>query len=91
MDGNYQQRHYVHASKDLPSNAQYLPKFLPPSDVNTSAALCEATDANVTGVEDPCALAHKAADNARDATTWQKCDNSGLFAGACRHDIPKYL
>ncbi|OAW00171.1 hypothetical protein PTTG_25187 [Puccinia triticina 1-1 BBBD Race 1] len=88
MDGNYQQRHYAHASKDSPSNAQYPPTFLPPSEVNTSEALCESTDANVTGIKDPCALAHKAADDARDATTWQKCDDSGLFAGACRHDIP---
>ncbi|WAQ87974.1 hypothetical protein PtA15_9A99 [Puccinia triticina] len=35
MDGNYQQRHYAHASKDSPSNAQYPPTFLPPSEVNT--------------------------------------------------------
>ncbi|OAV88072.1 hypothetical protein PTTG_29162 [Puccinia triticina 1-1 BBBD Race 1] len=88
MDGNYQQRHYAHASKDSPSNAQYLPTFLPPSEVNTSKALCESTDANVSGIEDPCALAHKAADDARNTTTWQKCDDSGLFAGSCQHDIP---
>ncbi|OAV98637.1 hypothetical protein PTTG_25604 [Puccinia triticina 1-1 BBBD Race 1] len=88
MDGNYQQRHYAHASKDSPTNAQYPPSFLPPSDVNTSKALCEATDTHVTGIEDPCALAHKAANDTRGATTWQKCDDSGLFGAACRHDVP---
>ncbi|WAR54487.1 hypothetical protein PtB15_4B104 [Puccinia triticina] len=56
MDGNYQQRHYAHASKDSPSNAQYPPTFLPPSEVNTSEALCESTDANVSGIEDPSGL-----------------------------------
>ncbi|OAV93382.1 hypothetical protein PTTG_27325 [Puccinia triticina 1-1 BBBD Race 1] len=88
MDGNYQKRHYAYASKDLPTNSQYPPTFLPPSGVNTSEALCEATNVHVTGVEDPCALAHKVADDTRDNTTWQKCDDNGLFAGACQHNIP---
>ncbi|WAR55412.1 hypothetical protein PtB15_6B153 [Puccinia triticina] len=77
MDGNYQKRHYAYASKDLPTNSQYPPTFLPPSGVNTSEALCEATNVHVTGVEDPCALAHKVADDTRDNTTWQKCDDNG--------------
>jgi hypothetical protein len=47
MDGNFQQRHYVHASKDTPSEDQYPPVFLPPSLVNTTAAEVEATEANV--------------------------------------------
>ncbi|OAV96733.1 hypothetical protein PTTG_07681 [Puccinia triticina 1-1 BBBD Race 1] len=88
MDGNYQQQHYAYASKDWPTNSQYPPTFLPPSKVNTSEALCEATNVHVTGVEDPCALAHKVADDTRDDTTWQKCDDNGLFAGACQHKIP---
>ncbi|PLW23183.1 hypothetical protein PCASD_14819 [Puccinia coronata f. sp. avenae] len=88
MDGNFQQRHYAHASKDNPSDQQYPPIFLSPSLVNTKAAEVEATDANVDGITEPCAESHKAADDSRDATTWEKCDDSGLFASACRHDVP---
>ncbi|PLW34088.1 hypothetical protein PCASD_13099 [Puccinia coronata f. sp. avenae] len=88
MDGNFQQSHYAHASKDNPSDQQYPPIFLSPSLVNTKAAEVEATDANVDGITEPCAESHKAADNSRDATTWEKCDDSGLFASACRHDVP---
>jgi hypothetical protein len=50
MDGNFQQRHYAHASKDNPSDQQYPPIFLSPSLVNTKAAEVEATDANVDGI-----------------------------------------
>ncbi|PLW47760.1 hypothetical protein PCASD_04377 [Puccinia coronata f. sp. avenae] len=88
MDGNFQQRHYAHASKDNPSEDQYPPVFLPPSLVNTMAAEVEATEANVGPIEAPCAESHKTADDSRDATTWEKCDDSGLFASACRHDVP---
>jgi hypothetical protein len=51
MDGNFQQRHYAHASKDNPSEDQYPPVFLPPSLVNTMAAEVEATEANVGPIE----------------------------------------
>ncbi|PLW46296.1 hypothetical protein PCASD_03786 [Puccinia coronata f. sp. avenae] len=88
MDGNFQQRHYAHASKDTPSEDQYPPVFLPPSLVSTMAAEVEATKANVGQIEAPCAESHKAADDSRDATTWEKCDDNGLFASACRHDVP---
>ncbi|PLW12634.1 hypothetical protein PCASD_16209, partial [Puccinia coronata f. sp. avenae] len=88
MDGNYQQRHYAHASKDTPSDDQYPPIFLQPSEVNSSTTLCEETEVHVAGIEDPCAASHKVADDLRDATTWEKCDDSGLFGVSCRHDVP---
>ncbi|PLW42937.1 hypothetical protein PCASD_04711 [Puccinia coronata f. sp. avenae] len=88
MDGNFQQRHYAHASKDTPLEDQYPPVFLPPSLVNTMAAEVEATKANVGQIKAPCAESHKAADDLRDATTWEKCNDNGLFASACCHDVP---
>ncbi|PLW52436.1 hypothetical protein PCASD_00086 [Puccinia coronata f. sp. avenae] len=75
-------------NKDNPSEDQYPPVFLPPSLVNTMAAEVEATEANVGQIEAPCAESHKTADESRDATTWEKCDDSGLFASACCHDVP---
>ncbi|OAV94426.1 hypothetical protein PTTG_26958 [Puccinia triticina 1-1 BBBD Race 1] len=88
MDGNYQQRHYAHASKDSPIDNQYPPIFLRPSEINSSTTLCEETEVHVAGIDDPCAQSHKAADDTRDATTWDKCDDSGIFGSACRHDVP---
>ncbi|PLW11649.1 hypothetical protein PCANC_21650 [Puccinia coronata f. sp. avenae] len=88
MDGNYQQRHYAHASKDSPTDSQYPPSFLPPGKINPHMLAVEATEGNVAEVEDPCAESHKVADDKRDGTTWEKCDDSGLFATACRHDVP---
>ncbi|PLW29406.1 hypothetical protein PCASD_20382 [Puccinia coronata f. sp. avenae] len=88
MDGNFQQRHYAHASKDNPSDQQYPPIFLSTSLVNTKAAKVEAKDANVDATTEPCAESHKAADDSRDATTWEKCDDSGLFASKCRQNVP---
>ncbi|PLW24304.1 hypothetical protein PCASD_09261 [Puccinia coronata f. sp. avenae] len=85
MDGNFQQQHYAHASKDTPDKDQYPPSFLPPSLVNTRAAEVKATNSNVANIDAPCAESHKTADDTRDATTWEKCDNSGLFAGEWLH------
>ena len=36
----------------------------------------------------PCSDSHKAANDTRGETTWEKCDDNGLFASTCRHDIP---
>ncbi|PLW14475.1 hypothetical protein PCANC_15146 [Puccinia coronata f. sp. avenae] len=88
MDGKYQQRHYAHASKDSPTDCQYPPLFLPPCQIKPHVLAVEATEANVADVEDPCAESHKVADDERDGTTWEKCDDSGLFATACRHNVP---
>ncbi|OAV93626.1 hypothetical protein PTTG_27282 [Puccinia triticina 1-1 BBBD Race 1] len=88
MDGNYQQRHYAHASKDSPFNNQYPPIFLQPSKISSSTTLCEETEVHVAGIDDPCAQSHKVANDTRDATKWEKCDDSGIFGSACRHDVP---
>jgi hypothetical protein len=52
--------------------------------------LCLASSSIIltSSPQEPCAESHKAADNSRDATTWEKCDDSGLFASACRHNVP---
>jgi hypothetical protein len=51
MDGNYQQRHYAHASKDSPTDSQYPPSFLPPGKINPHMLAVEATEGNVAEVE----------------------------------------
>ncbi|KNZ43883.1 uncharacterized protein VP01_975g2 [Puccinia sorghi] len=38
--------------------------------------------------QDPCAESHKVANDERHGTTWERCDDSGMFGGACRHDVP---
>ncbi|POW01792.1 hypothetical protein PSTT_12273 [Puccinia striiformis] len=88
MDGNFQQRHYAHSSKDCPVEDQYPELFLRPSQITTDIEQLAATDAVATGINPPCSETHKAANDTRDGSTWDKCDNNGLFASTCRHDVP---
>ncbi|KAH9442372.1 hypothetical protein Pst134EB_028627 [Puccinia striiformis f. sp. tritici] len=83
MDGNFQQRHYCHASKDCPRNDQYPALFLPPSKIASDIEQLTATEDAATGIN--------AADDTRNGTTWDKCDDNGLFASTCRHDVPLML
>ncbi|KNE88232.1 hypothetical protein PSTG_18372, partial [Puccinia striiformis f. sp. tritici PST-78] len=50
-----------------------------------------ATEDAATGINPPCSEMHKAADDTRNGTTWDKCDDNGLFASTCRHDVPLML
>ncbi|EFP81539.1 uncharacterized protein PGTG_07788 [Puccinia graminis f. sp. tritici CRL 75-36-700-3] len=88
LDGNFQQRHYAYASKDNPPESHYPRSFVKPSKITNVADTLTATDASAVGIDPPCADVHKAANDARGETTWEKCDDNGLFASACRHDIP---
>ncbi|KAH9443064.1 hypothetical protein Pst134EB_027418 [Puccinia striiformis f. sp. tritici] len=88
MDGNYQQRHYHHASKDCPREDQYPSLFLPPSKIASDIERISATENAATGINPPCSETHKAADDTRNGTTWDRCDDNGLFASTCRHDVP---
>ncbi|KAA1110447.1 hypothetical protein PGT21_021725 [Puccinia graminis f. sp. tritici] len=88
MDGNFQQRHYSHASKDVPSEDQYPVDFIPPSALNTDVEAVESTEAEAIGIDPPCSDSHKAANDTRSGTSWEKCDDNGVFASACRHDVP---
>ncbi|OAV92416.1 hypothetical protein PTTG_06134, partial [Puccinia triticina 1-1 BBBD Race 1] len=76
MDGNFQQRHYADASQDNPREEQYPESFIVPLKIVNDA---EAP---------PCSDQHKAADDTRNGSTWEKCDDNGLFASTCRHDVP---
>ncbi|OAV87084.1 hypothetical protein PTTG_29581 [Puccinia triticina 1-1 BBBD Race 1] len=92
MDGNFQQRHYAYASKDNPPESKYPSSFIPPSKIAPNATLFTSTEAAAVGIDPPCADTHKAANDTRNETTWEKCDDNGLFASACCHDIPlKYI
>ncbi|KNF01379.1 hypothetical protein PSTG_05478 [Puccinia striiformis f. sp. tritici PST-78] len=88
LDGNFQQRHYTHASKDNPDDSQYPRDFIPPSNISPDATAIAATDLAAAGIDPPCSDKHKAANDTRGKTTWEKCDDTGLFASTCRHDIP---
>ncbi|POW10039.1 hypothetical protein PSHT_08992, partial [Puccinia striiformis] len=50
MDGNFQQRHYAHSSKDCPVEDQYPELFLRPSKITTDIEQLAATDAVATGI-----------------------------------------
>ncbi|KAI9621810.1 hypothetical protein KEM48_007548 [Puccinia striiformis f. sp. tritici PST-130] len=50
MDGNFQQRHYCHASKDCPRNDQYPALFLPPSKIASDIEQLTATEDAATGI-----------------------------------------
>ncbi|KAH9460537.1 hypothetical protein Pst134EB_008709 [Puccinia striiformis f. sp. tritici] len=88
LDGNFQQRHYTHASKDNPDDSQYPRDFIPPSNISPDATAIAATDSAAAGIDPPCSDKHKAANDTRGKNTWEKCDDTGLFASTCRHDIP---
>ncbi|KAH9806698.1 hypothetical protein DFH28DRAFT_1165121 [Melampsora americana] len=89
MDGNFQHRHNVLASKDNPTDDQYPSIFVPPSQIEKQKVkVVAAADAAANQApEDPCSQAHKTANDTRDSSTWDKCDDTGLFAAACRHDV----
>ncbi|EFP85189.2 uncharacterized protein PGTG_11358 [Puccinia graminis f. sp. tritici CRL 75-36-700-3] len=88
MDGNFQQRHYTHASRDNPGEDQYPIDFLAPSQLNTDVQAVASTEGAAVGIDPPCSDSHKAANDTRSGTSWEKCDDNGLFASACRHDAP---
>ncbi|OAV99608.1 hypothetical protein PTTG_11734 [Puccinia triticina 1-1 BBBD Race 1] len=88
LDGNFQQRHYAYASKDNPDEEKYPKSFVRPSKIAADAVLFTATDSAAVGIDPPCSDTHKAANDTRNETTWEKCDDNGLFASTCRHDIP---
>ncbi|PLW28644.1 hypothetical protein PCASD_18578 [Puccinia coronata f. sp. avenae] len=88
LDGNFQQRHYAYASKDNPPEDRYPQAFIPPSKIAADAVTFTATDSAAQGIDPPCSDSHKAANDTQNETTWEKCDDNGLFASACRHDIP---
>ncbi|KAA1092616.1 hypothetical protein PGT21_008550 [Puccinia graminis f. sp. tritici] len=83
MDGNFQQRHYAYASKDEPREDQYPHSFLPPSKISSDVLAIEETEASAVGINPPCSDQHKAANDTRDESTWDKCDDNGLFASTC--------
>ncbi|KAH9807201.1 hypothetical protein DFH28DRAFT_830583, partial [Melampsora americana] len=89
MDGNFQHRHNKLASKDTPEERHYPAIFVQPSQMAKDQHPTNASNAD--NVSDPCADAHKAANDTRSSSTWDKCDDTGLFAAACRHDVPLLL
>ncbi|KAA1104063.1 hypothetical protein PGT21_009222 [Puccinia graminis f. sp. tritici] len=88
MDGNFQQRHYAYASKDEPREDQYPSMFLSPSKIAVDMQAISTSEHQAVGINPPCSDTHKAANDSRNESTWEKCDDNGLFASTCRHDVP---
>ncbi|KAH9813814.1 hypothetical protein DFH28DRAFT_1108501 [Melampsora americana] len=84
MDGNFQHQHNILASKDDPPKTQYPSIFIPPSQIAQHNITVPAVPLVKEGLE----VTHKAADDTRGKSTWDKCDETGLFAAACCHDVP---
>ncbi|EGG09006.1 uncharacterized protein MELLADRAFT_104556 [Melampsora larici-populina 98AG31] len=54
-----------------------------------NAAVVNAVNSGIRPVDDdPCSDSHKTANDARNSSTWDQCDDTGLFLAACRHDVP---
>lgn len=51
MDGNFQQRHQTHASKDTPEEDQYPPFFIRPSNLKTQVVACKSTDSQAATIK----------------------------------------
>lgn len=89
MDGNFQHRHNILASKDNPDESQYPSIFVRPSEIAKHKTPLDPPPPDKDEVaDDPCGDAHKAANDTQNASTWDQCDDTGLFAMACRHDVP---
>ncbi|KAH9812911.1 hypothetical protein DFH28DRAFT_1174991 [Melampsora americana] len=86
MDGNFQHRHNALASKDCPEESDYPSIFIRPSQI-----VKHDTTLPNNPTDDPCSEAHKTANDTRTSKTWDRCDDTGLFAAACRHDVPLLL
>jgi hypothetical protein len=54
MDGNFQQRHYAYSSKDTPSEDQYPPSFIQPSQIVLDVQSIQATEAAARGIDVCC-------------------------------------
>ncbi|KAH9822518.1 hypothetical protein DFH28DRAFT_922812 [Melampsora americana] len=92
MDENFQQRHNTQSSKDVPTNDQYPAIFVKPSEVNQNKSFMESTiNMPIKAGQNPCLDSLKAANNLRNTSTWAHCDDTGLFAASCQHDVPLQL
>ncbi|OAV86744.1 hypothetical protein PTTG_03001 [Puccinia triticina 1-1 BBBD Race 1] len=91
MDGNFQHRHHHFASNDVPTESDYPSIFIPPSQINNHEVQLESTEGDSAGLRSTCSDSHKAANDVRNSSSWDKFDDTGLFGSCCRHDIPLKL
>ncbi|KAH9814036.1 hypothetical protein DFH28DRAFT_1127625 [Melampsora americana] len=87
-NGNFQQLHYSYARKDNPAKHEYPSSFFLPSQISKVAHLVKKTAAKGSDIKTACLDSHTAANDTCSSATWRKsCDDNGLCAFACRHDI----
>ncbi|KAH9825058.1 hypothetical protein DFH28DRAFT_1077494 [Melampsora americana] len=88
MDGNFQHRHHIKASTDQLQEEDYPSLFIPPSQIQNHERRFEETVSQAKGLKTACSESHTAADDVRNSSSWDQCDDTGLFGSACRHDVP---
>ncbi|KAA1115642.1 hypothetical protein PGTUg99_018995 [Puccinia graminis f. sp. tritici] len=91
LDGNFQHRHHLKASRDETIQSPRI--FLEQREVEDMSAHIRAKELEnkPPASADRCADAHKAADDKRNESTWKGCDDTGLMGCCCRHDAAVYL
>ncbi|PLW42398.1 hypothetical protein PCASD_06367 [Puccinia coronata f. sp. avenae] len=92
LDGNFQHRHHVKASRDYrPLQTPCI--FLKPKEFTQAANWIRAKEIELSPPSkvDRCADSHKAADDKRNESTWKGCDDTGLMGCCCRHDAAIYM
>ncbi|EGG13009.1 uncharacterized protein MELLADRAFT_87078 [Melampsora larici-populina 98AG31] len=91
MDGNFQHRHHLKASTDQPTEEDYPSLFIPPSKISIHERKVEDTASQAKGLKTACSESHTAADDVRNSSSWEQCDDTGVFGSTCRHDVPLRL
>ncbi|PLW51510.1 hypothetical protein PCASD_00398 [Puccinia coronata f. sp. avenae] len=79
MDGNFQHRHHHFASNDVPTNSDYPPNFINPSQIKGHEEKCHQTNEEALGINTSCSDAHKAANDIRNSSSCDKFDDTGLL------------
>ncbi|EGG12645.1 uncharacterized protein MELLADRAFT_86843 [Melampsora larici-populina 98AG31] len=88
MDGNFQHRHHLKASTDQPAEEDYPSLFITPLHISIHERKVEDTASQAKGLKTACSESHTAADDVRNSSSWEQCDDTGVFGSTCRHDVP---
>ncbi|PLW39434.1 hypothetical protein PCASD_07986 [Puccinia coronata f. sp. avenae] len=92
LDGNFQHRHHAKASRNY--QPLEIPRiFVPQRHFDDMRSLIRAKEIELAppAKADRCTDAHKAADDKKNESTWQGCDDTGLMGCCCRHDAAVYM
>ncbi|KAH9809381.1 hypothetical protein DFH28DRAFT_934048 [Melampsora americana] len=84
--------HNTKASKDHPLDNQYPPIFVKPSNIQKNENAVNSTgdvvDEGGQPFQNVCSNSHKAANDLSNTSIWAHCDDTGLVAASCQHNVP---